>query len=148
MYIRISISAQSAASTPPAPERMRDQRFTLVVLAREQGAHLGGFDVGAQGFLVRRRPRRAPRRPRAFFLGGHLVDHRQVVNAVPQLLDPAQFALRVGKLTGHTLGVGLVVPQFRVRRLLLELLDAAAQTVDIKYPLHRGQGGIEGGDVG
>ena len=31
---------------------------------------------------------------------------------------------------------------------MLELLDAAAQTVDIEHPLHRGQGGVKGGDVG
>ena len=39
-YIRISISAKSAASTPPAPERMRDQRLADVVLAVEEGADL------------------------------------------------------------------------------------------------------------
>ena len=31
---------------------------------------------------------------------------------------------------------------------MLQLLDAAAQTVDIEHPLHRGQGGVKGGDVG
>ena len=31
---------------------------------------------------------------------------------------------------------------------MLELLDAAAQTVDVEHPLHRGQGGVKCGDVG
>ena len=31
---------------------------------------------------------------------------------------------------------------------MFELVDPAAQTVHIEYPLHRGQGGVEGGDVG
>lgn len=52
------------------------------------------------------------------------------------------------QLAGHPLRPGLVVPQVRIRCLMLELLDAAAQTLDVEHPLHRGQGAVQGGDVG
>ena len=84
----------------------------------------------------------------AALLGRQLVDHRQVVEALPQILDAAQLALGVGQLAGDLLGPGLVVPQVGIGGLVLELLDAGAQPVDIEHPLHRGQGGVEGGDVG
>ena len=126
-----------------------DQRLALVVLAREQGAHLGGLDVGAQRLeLGVGLGERVCRWPPFAFLGRQLVEHRQVVEALPQLLDPAQLALGVGQLTRHPLRAGLVVPQIGIGRLVFELLDAAAQTVHIEHPLHRGQGGVEGGDVG
>ena len=57
--------------------------------------------------------------------GGQLVEHRQVVEALAQLLDAAQLALGVGKLAGDLLGARLVVPQIGIGRLVLELLDAA-----------------------
>ena len=41
----------------------------------------------------------------ALFLGGHLVEHRQVVEALAQILDPAQLALGVRQLAGDLLGV-------------------------------------------
>jgi hypothetical protein len=31
---------------------------------------------------------------------------------------------------------------------MFELFDATAQPLDIEHPLHRGQGGVEGGDIG
>ena len=84
----------------------------------------------------------------AAFFGGQLIEHRQVIEALPQLLDAAQLALGVGELAGDALGAGLVVPEMRIGRLVLELLDATAQTLDVEHPLHRGQGGVEGGDIG
>ena len=99
-------------------------------------------------FFTRRRPRRARRRRRATLFGGHLVEHRQVVEALPELLDAAQLALGVGQLAGDLLGARLVVPQIRIGGLVLQLLDAAAQPLDIEHPLHRGQGGVECGDIG
>jgi hypothetical protein len=35
-----------------------------------------------------------------------------------------------------------------IGRLVLKLLDATAKPVDIEHPFHRGQGGVEGGDIG
>ena len=122
-----------------------DQRLALVVLAGEQRAHFHRLDVFAQllqlgvglGEIVG-----------SAFFGSQLVHHGQVVDALPELLDPAQLALRVGQLAGDLLGARLVVPQVRVRGLVLELFDSTAQPVDVEHPLHRGQGGVEGGDVG
>ena len=124
-----------------------DDGLALVVLARQQRAHLHGLDVLAQlrqfGVGLRERLGAAG----ALLLRRHLVEHRQVVEPLPQLLDAAQFALRVGQLAGDLLGAGLVVPELRIGRFLLELVDAVAQTVDIEHPLHRGQRGVECCDV-
>ncbi len=126
-----------------------DQRLALVVFAGQQGAHLErprcrrAAPCSSASASARASAAAAP-----LLLGSHLVEHRQVVEPPPQLLDPAQLALGVGQLAGHLLRVRLVVPQLGIGRLVLELLDAAAQTVDVEHPLHRGQGGVEGGDVG
>ena len=72
----------------------------------------------------------------------------EVVEPLPQLLDAAQLALGVRQLTGDLLGERLVVPKMRVGRLVLELFDTTAKPLDIQHPLHRGQGGVEGGDIG
>ena len=58
-----------------------------------------------------------------------------------------QLALGVGQLAGDLLGVALVVPQVGIGRLVFELLDLGAQAVHVEHPLHRGQGGVKGGDV-
>ena len=147
MYIRISISAQSAASTPPAPERMltRASRssYSPPSSVRTSIAAMSScsflYSASASASIVAACP--------AFF-GGQLVEHRQVVEALAQFLDTAQLALGVGQLAGHLLGARLVVPQIRIGGLVLELFDATAQPLDIEHPLHRGQGGVEGGDVG
>jgi hypothetical protein len=131
MYIRISISAQSAASTPPAPDRMLTSFHRLDVLAQ-----LLEFGVGLCHIVG------------PAFVGRQFIHHREVIEALTELLDPPQFALGVGKLTGDALGVRLVIPEVRVRRLVLQLFDSTAKPLDIKYPLHRGQGGVEGGNIG
>ena len=45
------------------------------------------------------------------------------------------------------LRAGLVVPQIGIGCLALELVDSAAQTVDVEHPLHSGQSGVECRDV-
>ncbi len=147
MYIRISISAQSAASTPPAPDRMLTTasrssyspdsrvRTSMASMSSRSFVQLGvGLGSRCSGI-------------RAFFFGGHFVEHRQVVDALAQFLDAAQFVLRVRQLAGDLLRVRLVVPQVGVGGFGLERLDAAAQTVDIEHPLHGRQRGVEGGDI-
>ena len=147
MYIRISISAQSAASTPPAPERMLTSAsrssYSPPSSVRTSIAAMSScsFLYSASASASRR-----PARPTLF--GGQFVDHGQVVEALPQFLDPAQFALGMGQLTGDLLGARLVVPQIGIGGLVLQLFDATAKPLDIEHPLHRGQGGVEGGDVG
>ena len=118
MYIRISISAQSAASTPPAPERMVTQRLALVVLARQQRADLHRLDVLAQLLELGVGLGERVGAVGALLFGGHFVEHRQVVEALPQLLDAAQLALGVRQLAGDLLGAGLVVPQVGIGRLV------------------------------
>ena len=53
MYIRISISAKSAASTPPAPDRIVTSASRTSYSPDEQGAHLelldGLLDLGELG---------------------------------------------------------------------------------------------------
>ena len=125
-----------------------DQRLAFVVLAGEQRADLHRRDVLVQllelGVGLGERVVAAC----AILFGGHFVEHRQVVEALPQFLDAAQFALGVGQLAGDFLGPRLVVPQIRVGGLVLQLLDATAKPLDIEHPLHRGQRGVEGGDIG
>ena len=125
-----------------------DQRFPLVVLTGEQGADLHRSDVllkllelGVgldQGFGT----------ACSILFGGELVEHRQIVEPTAQLLDATQLALRVRQLTGDLLRARLVVPQVRVGGVLLELFDTTAKRLDIENPLHRGERGVEGGDIG
>ena len=116
-----------------------------VVLAGQQRADFHRLDVVAQllvlavglGYIVG-----------ATFFGGQLIDHRKVVEALPKLLDAAQLTLGVGQLAGDLLRARLVVPQVGVGGLVFELFDPDTQSLDVEHPLHRGQGGVEGGDVG
>jgi hypothetical protein len=54
----------------------------------------------------------------------------------------------VGKLAGDTLRAGLVIPELGIGGLMLELVDATAQTIDVEHSLHRGQRGVECCDIG
>lgn len=141
----MSISAQSAASTPPAARADGDHGLALVVLPGQQRPDLHGFDVLAQldAFGIRLGHHRV-----VFAFFGKLVKHRQIVEATPQLLDPAQLTLRVRELTRHLLAAGLVVPQVGVGGGLLQRLDPGTQAVDVEHPLHRGEGRVEVSDVG
>ena len=126
-----------------------DQRLALVVLAADSSVRTSIAAMSSRSFLQLRvglgvRVVAA----RASFFCGHLVEHRQVVEPLAQLLDAAQFALGVRQLAGDLLGAGLVVPQLGIGGLVLEFLDAAAKPVDVEHPLHRGQRGVERGDVG
>ena len=125
-----------------------EQRLALVVLAGQQRADLHRLDVLVQLLVLGVGLGFRFARPCSFFFGGHLVEHRQVVEALPKLLDAAQLTLGVGQLAGDLLRPGLVVPQVGVGGLVFELLDPAAQSLDVEHPLHRGQGGVQGGEVG
>ena len=85
---------------------------------------------------------------RAILFGGQFVEHRQIVEALAKLFDAAQLTLGVRELAGDLLGACLVVPQVRIGGLVFELVDSAAQSFDVEHPLHRGQGGVEGCEVG
>jgi hypothetical protein len=124
-----------------------DQGLALVVLPRQQGADFECLDFGLQRLQFRIGLGQCVLGARALFLSGHLVEHRQVVEAAAQALDPPQLALGVGQLAGHPLCIGLVVPQLGVRRIMFERLDLPAQAFDIEHPFHRGQRGVQGGEV-
>ena len=95
MYIRISISAQSAASTPPAPERMVTSA-SRSSYSPESRVRTSAASMSARSALSSASAS-ARASARAFaLLGRQLVEHRQVVEALPQLLDPAQLPLGVG----------------------------------------------------
>jgi len=53
----------------------------------------------------------------------------------------------VGELAGDLLGVFLVVPQTRVGCLVLELVDASAQLLDVHNRFAGAKGGVEGVQV-
>ena len=114
----MSISAQSAASTPPASERMvtSASRASYCPDSRVrtsssddgllQGGELGlGLEAGGLVAL----------------LLGHLEEHADVVDAAAQALDAVDLALDVGQLRGDLLGVVLVVPEVGGGRGLVEL---------------------------
>ena len=120
------------------------QRLALVVLARQQRADLHRLEVLAELLEL---GVRLGQRVGVVLLRGQLEEHRQVVEALSQRLDPAQLALSVRELTGDLLGSGLVVPEVGIGGLVFQLFDAAPQAVDIEHALHRGQGGVECGDI-
>ena len=123
------------------------QRFPLVVLTGQQGPDFHRLDVGLQRLQLGVSFGEGIRGAVTFFLGSHLVEHRQVVETPPQAFDATQFALGMGQLAGDALSVALVVPQIRIGGLVLELLDLGAQTIDVEHSFHGRQGGIEGGDI-
>ena len=122
-----------------------DDGLALVIFAGEERPDFHRLEVLAQLLELRVGLGQFVVAP---FFGGQLVEHREVVEPLPQLLDAAQLTLGVRQLTGDLLGVRLVVPKMRVGRLVLELFDTTAKPLDIEHPLHRGQGGVEGGDIG
>ena len=123
----MSISAQSAASTPPASERMvtsaSRESYSPESRVRTSSSSMHRADAGqlalglGDGGLV------------ALVLG-HLVHQRDVVEPAAQLLDPAQVALQVGQLGGDRLRRLDVVPEVGRGGLLLEVGDLAAHVVD------------------
>ena len=115
-----------------------DQGLALVVLPGEQGADLLGVDLLLQGD--------------PFLLGldqGFLVlvakfEHDlQVIQALPQFLDPLEFGLGVGQLAGDLLRVVLVVPQVRSAGFLGQLVNAGLDLLDVHDGLDARQGGVQ-----
>ena len=107
----------------------RDQRLTCVVLAGQQRPHLERLDVGgkcrkvASGLLQQRL---------VIEIDGGL----QVVKTRPQRLDPVEVAAQVRHPAGHALRALLVVPQLRVRGLVLQLRELLAHRVEVEDNLH------------
>jgi hypothetical protein len=116
MYIRISISAKSAASTPPAPEGADLERLHRVVQPGELGLRL-------------------THRVRVALLLGELDQHAQVVDARLEAGEPVEVSLEPRQPAGDPLGVGLVVPQVGGGDLLPEVGDLGAHGVQVEHLL-------------
>jgi len=122
-----------------------DQRLALVVLAGEQGADLERGDVlaqlGALGVRVRDGTLVA-------LVLRELVEHREVVDAAPEVLESPQVTLGVGEPAGDLLcGLG-VVPEVGLARLVREVRDLRAQRGQVGDLLDALQGGGEFLQVG
>ena len=117
------------------------QRLAGVVLAGEQGADLHLLDRLGQRRRSRRRPRRAT--PGVGLGLGQLQQHPRVVQPGPQPLQPVDLAVDVRQPRGDLLRLGLVVPEVRRGRLLLQLGLVPAQPVEVEDVLDVAQGGVE-----
>jgi hypothetical protein len=117
--MRSSISAQSCASTPPAPE--------VVVLAGEQGPGLQCVEVRLEPVQLAgdlRLEGLVALLPGQLGQGGHVVD------AGLQALVEPQVVLQLGELPLQPLGGVGVVPQVRPAELCLQLGPARTELVD------------------
>ncbi len=127
----------------------RHHRLALVVLAGEQGAHLEGFEVVLQAVPL---VVGLGQPGRVTFVLAELVKHFEVLEALPQLGDLAQFGLPVHELAADPLRVLDVVPQVGLGRLGLELRDIRTQSIQIHHALDAFEGVGQflegGGDVG
>ena len=120
----MSISAKSAASTPPASERIVTSAsrasYSPESSVRTSRLWMSSRSFSALGVGIGERPRVA-------LLLGQLVEHGQVVEAAAQFLDAPQVALGVRQPAGDLLrGLG-VAPQVREARLLRQVRDLGAQ---------------------
>jgi hypothetical protein len=128
--MRCSISAKSAASTPPGARADGDHSGPVVVLAVEQRGDLelaqvlldgGELDLGLLGTLG------------VVALVGELHEHLEVVDPTLQAFDASQFALPVAEGAGDFLRGIRVVPEILRARLLAELGDLGLELVDADH---------------
>ena len=121
-YMRMSISAKSAASTPPAPARIVTTAGALVVLAVEQGLHLELADVLLQrGELALGLGQRSRRRPPPRCPSRRGPRGRRGAASMP--VTRSSSALARDSAAGDLLRLLRVVPEVRVGGLLLEVGD-------------------------
>ena len=116
-----------------------DDGVAGVVLAAEQCADLQVGEVLADGRQVRLGLGEDLGSVLPLLLTGEL-DHRlEVLDALPQALDPLEVGLGVGQRGGDHLGGVGVIPQVGCGGLLGELGDPGAQGLRVG---HRGDGGV------
>ena len=136
----MSISAKSAASTPPASERM------VTSASRESYSPESRVRTSSSSIAVRMLASSrsvsavVASSPSSAAISCISAD---VVEPAAQLLDPAQVALQVGQPRGERLGGLDVVPEVGRGGLLLELGDLLAQVVDLEDGLDRLQGRVQ-----
>jgi len=123
----MSISAKSAASTPPAPAR-------IVMTAVEQRADLELADRLLQAGQLLLGLRHGVG---VVLLHAQLHQHLELVDAVVHPGDPLDLGVGARQAAGHLLGAVRVVPQVGGPGLLLELTDLGAQGVQIGDMPHR-----------
>src|SRR5664280_2660418 len=115
-----------------------DQRLPLVVLAGEQSADFLGVDLGLQGHEFLLRLDQGVRVVLAQF-----EQHRQVVQPLPEILDPLQLGLGVRELAGDPLRLLLVVPQVGRAGRLGEFGDGGLELSDVHHGFDAREGGVE-----
>lgn len=109
-----------------------DDGVAVVVFAGQQGADFERVDVlGEVGEVALGLGHAAG----VAFVGGELVEHAEVVEALAQFGDAAQFGLPVGQLAGDLLRFLRVVPEGRAGRLFLEFGDLRAQRFEVHHRL-------------
>src|SRR4029450_9440145 len=117
-YIRMSISAKSAASTPPASDR--------IVTSASRGSYSPARSVRTSSSSIR--ARRA-----------QLEQHDRVVQPTPEPLHPVQFALDERQARRDPLRLLLVVPEVRRGGRLVELGEVAAEQGQLPERFPTGQ---------
>ena len=140
----MSISAKSAASTPPAPARIvmtagrSSHSPSSSVCTSRSPMHFcsaGELDARvARGLLVAG-------------LLGELDEHLEVVEARVDALHAGELGLAVAERARHLLGLLGVVPQVWRARLLREASDLRLEGVDVDDGTDVAEGGAQRGDL-
>jgi hypothetical protein len=122
-----------------------DDGLALVVLAREEGAHLELADVPLEGGQLTLGLRHGLRV--ATVLGAHLDERLEVLDALVHPDDPLELGVGPRQLGRDPLGPLLVVPEVRDGGLLLQVGDLAAQPVEVGHLAHRVHRRAQGPDL-
>ena len=143
----MSISAKSAASTPPASDRIVTSA-SRSSYSPDSSVRTSSAEISSRS-LARSASASAMAEPRRSALVlGELVEHGQVVEPAPQVLEAPQLALGVREPAGDLLRGLLVAPQVGLARLVFEVRDLGAQRGEVGHRLDALQGARELLDVG
>ena len=138
--MRISISAKSAASTPPAPAR--------IVTTAARSSYSPASRVRTSSSPTALRTTTSSRSASAQGLGvvlllAHLDEGLEVVDAGVHAGDPVVLGLGAGEPGGDDLRLLLVVPEVGVGRLLLEVGDGRLELGQVGHLTHGRHGRAE-----
>ena len=106
-----------------------DDRGTLVILAVQQSLdlHIVQIALDLLHFLLR-----LGKSVGVLFLLAELDQGLHIIDALRRGVETLQLRLRSGQATGHLLRILGIIPQTRLRRLLLQLGDLRLQTIHIQ----------------
>ena len=129
VYIRISISAKSAASTPPAPDRMV-MRASRTSYSPDSRVRTSSASTALR--ILRRSDSASAMRVRVALLLGELEEHAEVVEPVLEVREAVEVTLEQREPAGDARGVSLVVPEVGGCDLLAEVGDLGAHRVEVQ----------------